>query len=83
MAVSLKEIALALPLQLSTAGMMMAVMYSKDFPEHSDIVAIPTAGMIFGAALIGGSYFHAVRRERRDEVRLSNEVEKFLAEGVI
>lgn len=83
MAVSLKEIALALPFQLSTAGMMMAVMYSKDFPENSDIIAIPGVGMILGAALIATVWIKSVRRERNDERRLSRDAESFLAGGAV
>lgn len=83
MAVSIRDVALAAPFQLATLAMFPTVMFAKDFPEHSDIVAIPAVGMILGAALIATVWVKSVRRERNDERQLSSEAESFLAGGTV
>jgi hypothetical protein len=41
------------------------MMFAKDFPEHSDIVAFPAVGMVVGAAIIGGAWIKAVHDDRK------------------
>lgn len=80
MSVSIKEVATLLPFQISTMATMVAVMMSKDFPEHSaELFTLPVTGMVLGAALIASVCYSRVRRERNEEKRFSGEVQRFIA----
>lgn len=65
MALSLKEVAIAAPFQISTMLTIMAVGYAHDFPAQSDIVTLPVAGMIVGAVVIGVAYVMGAIRDRK------------------
>jgi hypothetical protein len=65
MSFSLRDVAIVAPFQLSTMSMFSVMGFVKDFPEHSDIVAFPVAGMIVGAAIIGGAWIKAVHDNRK------------------
>lgn len=53
MSLSLREVAVAAPFQLSLLTTMLALGFAKDSPEHAaEIMQLPVAGMIAGALVI-------------------------------